>query len=159
MKRVREIDTEWLEAPGVTEGAGAFRDLARLRGGASLEGGGPSPAGELAGAGLRLSVLDGRREGAARLGWAGAGWAQSRPLRGRGLALSGCTSRGPAVRWPRKGIAGPAPGCWQVGHSSSAPGSLLEEPCGPNGLRFPPAAPRSILELSPGWISGHPRLP
>lgn len=51
----------------MAEGAQAFRDLARLRRGSSPRGagGGRTTARELPGAGLRPSLLDGRREGAA----------------------------------------------------------------------------------------------
>ena len=77
----------------------------------------------------------GRPRGPARLGRRGVS-AEPAAVGPRAWALGLRVARA-GGQVAAEGARRPAPASWQAGHSSSAPGSLLEEPCGPAGLRFP----------------------
>ena len=146
----------------MTKGAGAFRDLARLRGGSEPRGGRPdhrqgAPGGRPVSLPPRRetrgrSQRQGVRRVPARLGWR---WVRAaRAAAGqRAWVPRGSTSRVPVVRWPRKGIAGPAWRCWQVPAQRGLSRQLPGVTTWPKRVAFSPAAPRSIPELSPGCTS------
>lgn len=95
----------------------------------SLEGGGPTTARELPGAGPRPSLLDGAHGAAGRPPRTGcAGMNEGCEGRGgaEGLGATGSMPRAAVARWPLEWIAGPARGHRQVPPSAISTGSLLE---------------------------------